>query len=102
MSKFINIIINPVGNKCNLKCEYCYTKNRKTEENRIPAKNIFKLINFLNSVKDIKNINFTWHGGEPLLMGKGYFEKILKYQENNLKNISYNNIIQTNGLLLDD
>lgn len=102
MSKFINIIINPVGDSCNLQCKYCYTLKRNEDKKRLPISNIFKLIDFLSNEKDLRCINFTWHGGEPLLMGIDYLQQVLDYQNKKLNNITYYNIIQTNGILLNE
>ena len=48
-------------------------------------------------------INFSWHGGEPTILGLEYFQKIVslqrKYKPLNKRII---NGIQTNGTLLDD
>lgn len=101
MSKFINIIINPVGDSCNLKCRYCYTLERVEDKKRLLLDNIFKLIDCLCEDDNLQCINFTWHGGEPLLMGIRYFKEVLLYQKLKLFNITYYNIIQSNGLLID-
>jgi len=48
-------------------------------------------------------VDFYWHGGEPLLLGCAFYEKVLEYQSKfNKSNIRITNFIQTNGLLLDD
>ena len=60
-----------------------------------------KIIDIILSDPDLVNVNFTWHGGEPLLMGKNLFRKVLDYQESRKTKCNYTNIIQTNGMLLD-
>lgn len=102
MSKFINIIINPVGDLCNLKCRYCYTLERKEEKRKLEIESIFKLVDYISMDKELKCVNFTWHGGEPLLMGTKYMEEILRYQACKLNNVTYYNIIQSNGILIDE
>lgn len=101
MSRFINIIINPVGDSCNLKCSYCYTSERVENNGRLPEENIISIIDYVANEQELTCISFTWHGGEPLLMGMDYFEKILKYQRKKLINKLYYNIIQTNGVLIN-
>jgi uncharacterized protein len=46
--------------------------------------------------------NFVWHGGEPLLLGIGFFENIVQAQASISTEASINNFVQTNGVLLND
>ena len=53
----------------------------------------------------LKTFNFLFHGGEPLLMKKNKFRKILlkiKALEDEVKNLQISFSIQTNGVLLDE
>ncbi len=46
---------------------------------------------------------FSWHGGEPLLAGTGFYREALALQEKyNRKGVHIINGIQTNGTLLDN
>jgi uncharacterized protein len=48
-------------------------------------------------------VNFIWHGGEPLLLGRDFFRKALSLQQEFLQPRRYVlNSIQTNGTLIDD
>jgi uncharacterized protein len=48
-------------------------------------------------------INFSWHGGEPLLAGIDFFRKVLQFQQKHKPAGSFIvNGLQTNGTLLDD
>ena len=48
-------------------------------------------------------INFSWHGGEPTLLGLDYFQKIVALQRKHLPpNRRILNGMQTNGTLLDE
>jgi uncharacterized protein len=48
-------------------------------------------------------INFSWHGGEPLLLGLDYFRKIVVLQRKHQPpHQRITNGIQTNGTLLDE
>lgn len=108
-SSFLNFIINPINNQCNLSCKYCYNKEKNLRKvnyknfRNLPILSWFpKLLNGLNSLSSLKIITFTWHGGEPLLLPDKFYLTITDLEENLLKkNIKYNNVIQTNGVLLN-
>ena len=68
LSKFINVVINPVGAACNIQCSYCYIKtNDSVNAGRLRLGTIIKFVDTLNSIEDLEYVNFTWHGGEPFL-----------------------------------
>jgi uncharacterized protein len=47
-------------------------------------------------------IEFAWHGGEPTLAGRGFFEKALTFQEKYGKGRTVRNSLQTNATILDE
>jgi uncharacterized protein len=40
--------------------------------------------------------SFVWHGGEPLLLPPGYYERIVELQQAHIRNFAYRNSVQTN------
>lgn len=49
-----------------------------------------------------REINFTWQGGEPTMLGVDYFRNVVALQQKHCPaGVSVNNSIQTNGTLLD-
>jgi uncharacterized protein len=109
ISKFLNIIMRPLDNICNLHCRYCNVQSRFcksinfSSKSKIPAWEWLPLlIDQLNDLPELQTVVFTWHGGEPLLLPKTFFEKAVYWQREKLsKNLQWINVIQTNGLLLD-
>ncbi len=83
--------------KCNLNCKYCFERDNNSKE--IERSLLISLFKVLNSMYWIKKINFIWHGGEPLLLGQEFYERIIKDQKKYIKKEIYNSI-QTNGTLL--
>lgn len=87
-------------NSCNLKCKYCY------EKNKINAKIDFNIIKELltkisNSKNDITNIGFF--GGEPLLQKQLIYDTVNLGKElyrSTKHNFLYS--VTTNGTLIDD
>jgi len=45
-------------------------------------------------------IQFIWHGGEPLMHGLEFFEKVVDLQRKYCCNVEFENCVQTNGTLL--
>ena len=104
--KDISYIVK-VTNNCNMGCQYCYYRHNrsKSPENRMRPEVLERTIaSMLDYNTDYAN--FIWHGGEPLLMGRPFYESIVEIQKGYLretgKEIIITNCIQTNGVLLDD
>ncbi len=51
----------------------------------------------------LQEINFTWQGGEPTLLGLDFFNKAVEFQKKyKPENIEISNSFQTNGVLIND
>src|SRR5262249_45015880 len=100
MSPTVTLIIK-VTNACDMRCRYCFIepsifhKTMKIET----ARRVVRA--FLDS-SYFQNVHFVWHGGEPLLRGRGFFEQILAEQQARPTRVVYTNATQTNGTHLDD
>lgn len=97
----IDPILKVVDKGCNLDCSYCFynkqSREKKIMDLKILEKVVYEICNYNSG-----NINFIWHGGEPLLAGIELYEKALEFQERFRKsNQKITNNIQTNGTLLD-
>lgn len=102
------IFAKPVGSECNLNCRYCYYLEKG---NLYPGKGCFLMADnilelyikqHIQATSD-NSVNFSWHGGEPLLAGIDFFRKIIGFQAvNNPAGKNIVNGIQTNGTLIND
>lgn len=103
MDKGITLILNVVGNKCNMNCLYCYEHDsiKYDNINNLYTAKTKEVKEFLSRFIDYPYIHILFHGGEPLLYGKDSIKDILKFIKSNFKN-NHNIQIQTNGLLIDD
>ncbi len=102
----INIMIKPASSKCNLKCKYCFynkiSQKREVEDFGYLSEKTYKnIIDKAFSIKGIKNINFSFQGGEPLLWGSENFSNFIDYVNEKKNKEIVNYAIQTNGLLID-
>ena len=102
-----HIMAKPVGPICNLDCRYCFYLEK--EKLYPPSESWSMTDNVLESfvrqyieAQDVPAINFAWQGGEPTLMGVGFFRKAVELQRQYANGKVIENSIQTNGVLLDD
>ncbi len=102
------IFAKPAGYRCNLSCSYCYYLDKV---DLFPAEPKPLMTDLLLDTYIRRHIaahpgdivRFSWHGGEPTLLGLDYFQRIVELQQQHCpphKRIA--NGIQTNGTLLTD
>lgn len=98
MSKFLSLIVK-TSSSCNLACKYCDADIYSNQ--RISFEVLLWVIK--RALDGAKSVEFIWHGGEPLLLGKNFFKKIAYLQKSYVKEGQFiNNSLQTNGYLLDE
>ncbi len=100
-------LTKPVGSRCNLNCTYCYylDKERFYGDNPpiLPDDILENYIQQYIEANDTPEVTFVWHGGEPLMAGLGFYEKVIAYQNKyNTRRAKIVNSLQTNGVLLND
>jgi uncharacterized protein len=102
------VFIKPVGARCNMSCIYCYytdklTLQGKNHDTIMPVDVLDEYTRQHIEATPGNLVQFSWHGGEPLLAGLDYFRKVRELQKKYLpagKHLI--NGIQTNGLLIND
>ena len=98
------MMFKPIGSLCNLNCTYCYYLDKADiygKELKIPLEVLEKSIKEYLEINDSEEITFDWHGGEPLLLGLEYFEKIVELQKKYKGGKKIFNTVQTNATLLN-
>jgi len=107
-SRSFQIFAKPIGAVCNLGCSYCYYLGKKQF---YPENNSFKMSDDILEAYVSQHIQasydstirFSWHGGEPTLLGLDYFRKIVEIQKRfSSSKRRIINGIQTNGTLLTE
>ena len=96
-------IIKIVGNFCNCRCDYCFYHAK--DQSIFHTMSDELLERFIEQYMELFSgqLTFIWHGGEPLLAGLNFFQKIINIQSRNLRDgQSIRNHVQTNGILIDD
>ena len=107
-SRDFQVFVKPTGSTCNLGCRYCYYLKK---ESLYPEEESFCMPDIILEEYIVQHIEastepvirFSWHGGEPTVLGLDYFRKIVaiqrKYQPLDQR---IANGMQTNGTLLDE
>ncbi len=107
-SREFQVFAKPGGSICNLDCHYCYYLKKehlypKGEPFRMSESILEEYITQHIDASSGPVINFSWHGGEPILLGLDYFRKIVALQRKHQPpHQPIKNGIQTNGTLLDE
>jgi uncharacterized protein len=108
MPTSFHLLAKPTGATCNLDCKYCFFLSK---EMLYPGSR-FRMANdlleiyirqLIESHRNIPEVNISWQGGEPTLMGLDFFALSIKYAEKYKKPgqaLMYT--IQTNGTRIDD
>jgi uncharacterized protein len=74
------VFAKPIGPLCNLACRYCYyssiqTSQAGTESLRMPDSLLEEYVRQHIEATAGETVSFSWHGGEPTLMGLDYFRR---------------------------
>jgi uncharacterized protein len=107
-SREFQVFAKPAGSVCNLQCHYCYYLKKedlygKGESFRMPDDILEEYIAQHIDASSAPVIRFSWHGGEPTVLGLDYFRKVVALQRKHRppgRRIS--NGIQTNGTLISE
>jgi len=103
----IHLMAKPIGPLCNLDCGYCFYLEK---ENLFPPRAKFRMADdvleayvrrYIGAVQ-APEVEFTWQGGEPTLLGVEFYERAVALQRQYAGNKVIRNTLQTNGTLLDD
>ena len=99
-----NIMFKPAGSLCNLGCSYCYYLDKAQlyggQEPRMSLEVLEAVTKAYIQANDVPEVQFVWHGGEPLVMGLDFYRKAVEFQRKYADGKTVFNSIQTNGTLL--
>ena len=101
------LLIKPASADCNLRCDYCFYVDRGDlypagTRPRMSGTVLQKLISSYLATDQPQYI-FCWQGGEPLLMGLEFFERVVALQQQHGRpGAVIANSVQTNATLVSD
>ena len=102
-----HVMTKPIGPICNLDCTYCFYLEKESlypgKSNwRMPDEVLETYIRQYIAAQEAPEVTFAWQGGEPTLLGVGYFRRVVELQQKYANGKRIANSLQTNGTLLDD
>ncbi len=100
---FFSLLVKPTSAECNFACDYCFYLGKAELYTGTRSMNDEVLESMIRSYFATEQpvYGFCWQGGEPALMGRGFFERVTTLQEKFAPPGSVvSNSIQTNGSLI--
>ncbi len=103
-----HIMAKPTGSICNIECEYCFYLEKhklypeREQDWRMDDATLEQYIKQTIDAQDNDYVQFTWQGGEPMMMGLSFYEKAVQLVKMHAKGKQITHTFQTNGLLIDD
>lgn len=103
----IHVLIKPASSNCNLRCRYCFyhdeASKREVRSFGLMSGETLEAIVQKALAYASGSCTFGFQGGEPMLAGLDFFQTLITLQKkHNVKNLTINNSIQTNGTMIDD
>lgn len=92
-------VIMKCSEACNYRCDYCYVEKHSERDIMGVETASAAMEKVFRFVGPGRKVNFVWHGGEPLLAGRAFFESVAAFSRQ-YKNNPIEHCIQTNGSLL--
>lgn len=106
--KHVSVMFKPASAMCNMKCTYCFYKD-VSNHREVPSYGFMSaetmslvLRNICGDLSPGDTLTLGFQGGEPTLIGLGFYEKFVSLAKELTKGISLKWTFQTNGLIIDD
>src|SRR5262245_56958616 len=83
--------IKQIGSRFNIDCTYCYYLHNQgllndTTASPMPDELLEEFIRQYLVGQDTDSVTFTWHGGEPMLLGLDFYRRVIRLQEKHAGN----------------
>ncbi len=103
----LHVLAKTMGPVCNLKCEYCFYLEKRAlyghgEDYRMSDDVLRAYIEQYVNAQPVPDVEFVWHGGEPMLAGLDFYRRVIEFQKPFRSRKRIRNVVQTNGTFLTD
>ncbi|AJR09079.1 anaerobic sulfatase maturase [Photobacterium gaetbulicola] len=103
-----HVMAKPTGSVCNIDCEYCFYQEKdklypeRQSDWRMPDDTLDAYIKQHIEAQPGHEVQITWQGGEPTLMGLDFFQRAVELCDKYANGKQITHAFQTNGILLND
>ncbi|MGB2078183.1 MAG: radical SAM protein, partial [Vibrio sp.] len=100
-----SLFIKAESARCNLDCHYCYYLKQEDKAREGMAQSLAEKMvrdHILSQPENSPQVDFIWHGGEPMMRGLNFFKAVVAAQKKVATGQKIINTIQTNGTLIND
>ena len=102
-----HVLTKPTGAVCNLDCTYCFFLSKEAlypgSAFRMSDETHEQYIRQLLEAHQTEQVTIAWQGGEPTLMGLGFFRRTMDLVEKHKRpGQVFEHTLQTNGTLIDE
>jgi len=102
-----HVLAKPTGAICNLDCAYCFFLSKEKlypgSSFRMTEEVLQEHIRQYLEAQEVPQVNISWQGGEPTLMGLEFFRRSVELAGKHRRpGMSITHAIQTNGTRLND
>jgi len=103
-----HLLAKPTGAQCNLDCDYCFFLSKELlypdSRFRMTDETLERYLRqLIEAHAGVPEVTIAWQGGEPTLMGPGFFRRSVEIAARHLEpGQRALHTIQTNGTLIDD
>ena len=96
INRQLSVLVLPTE-QCNMNCIYCFNGDRRKDCKKMSLDTFKRFLDITTPYVDYLTI--IWHGGEPMIMGIDFYEKVIDLQKKYI-NVSIKNRMQSNITLL--
>lgn len=106
--EYLSFLIKPASARCNLHCPYCFYEDVSSRRENVCGEMMDEALmellidRAIQETSDTAHITLAFQGGEPMLAGLEFYEKLTAYAEKKKGGRTFAYAIQTNGTLIDE
>ncbi|MBS5129487.1 MAG: 4Fe-4S cluster-binding domain-containing protein, partial [Lachnospiraceae bacterium] len=83
--EYLSFLIKPASSRCNLHCPYCFYEDVSSRREKVCGEMMDEALmellidRAIQETSDTAHITLAFQGGEPMLVGLEFYEKLTAY-----------------------